>query len=150
MKKKKMNISQYLNAILVISAVVVGVALIIFQFADTGDSTVKVKVKVHVPKLSGIATHGNIAFDRFCVQCHGENAGGSDQGPPLVHNIYNPGHHADASFYLAVKNGVRAHHWRFGDMPSQGSVSKAELSAIIRYVRELQRANGISYKRHSM
>ena len=67
-------------------------------------------------------------------------------GPPLVHNIYNSGHHADASFHFAVRAGARQHHWRFGDMPPQEQVTDDEVPAIIAYVRELQQANGIPYR----
>ena len=146
MKKKKMSFSQYIQAILVISAVVVGLTLVIYQFADTSSA----KVDVKVPKLTQAAAKGGKAFATYCAQCHGKNASGSDLGPPLVHNIYNPGHHSDAAFYLAVKNGVGAHHWKFGNMPPQTAVSKAEVTSIIRYVRELQRANGISRQPHRM
>jgi hypothetical protein len=45
---------------------------------------------------------------------------------------------------LAVKNGVRAHHWRFGDMPPVEGVSDEDATKIVAYVRELQRANGIN------
>ena len=49
------------------------------------------------------------------------------------------------AFVLAARNGVRAHHWPFGDMPPVGQpLTDGELAAIIAYVRELQRANGIS------
>ncbi len=40
-------------------------------------------------------------------------------------------------------SGVRAHHWRFGPMPAQPQLTRQEIAAIIRYVRELQEANGI-------
>jgi len=60
-----------------------------------------------------------------------------------VHRIYGSGHHADAAFTLAAQRGVRAHHWRFGDMPPVPSARPEEISLIVRYVRELQRANGI-------
>lgn len=73
---------------------------------------------------------------------------GTEQGPPLVHRIYEPGHHADAAFHMAVRAGVRQHHWRFGNMPPQPQVSEAELRTIIRYVREVQRANGIGDGAH--
>ena len=63
--------------------------------------------------------------------------------PPLVHKIYEPNHHGDLSFQLAAKNGVRAHHWPFGNMPPIEGVSENEVSEIIVYVRELQRANDI-------
>jgi mono/diheme cytochrome c family protein len=93
---------------------------------------------------------GKIAFNANCAPCHGTNAAGGDKGPPLVHVIYNPGHHADGSFFLAAKRGVRRHHWRFGDMPPQPQVTDGELAAIVRYVRELQAANGIGNEPHRM
>jgi mono/diheme cytochrome c family protein len=98
---------------------------------------------VRVPELSAEAQTGKRAFDRYCVQCHGENAGGAAAGPPLVHRTYQPAHHADVAFELAVRRGVRAHHSRLGDMPPQPAVTPEEVAAIVRYVRELQRANGI-------
>lgn len=101
------------------------------------------QVIVTVPQLSGVAASGKVVFDRNCVACHGANAAGGQGGPPLVHKIYEPGHHADISFVLAVKNGVRQHHWSFGSMPPIPGVSEAEVEQIIAYVRTLQRANGI-------
>lgn len=98
---------------------------------------------VRVPQLSAAAVAGRELFDRNCAQCHGENAGGSENGPPLVHRTYHPGHHADVAFELAVRRGVRAHHWRFGDMPAQPAVTPVEVSQITRYIRELQQANGV-------
>lgn len=102
-------------------------------------------VKVALPEeLSGQAQMGKRAFDAVCAACHGENAAGRNgMGPPLVHKIYEPSHHADAAFLLAVRNGVRAHHWRFGSMPPQDGLTGAEVKSITHYVRELQRANGI-------
>ncbi|HSM30420.1 MAG TPA: c-type cytochrome, partial [Woeseiaceae bacterium] len=63
--------------------------------------------------------------------------------PPLIHRIYEPNHHGDQSFYLAAKQGVRSHHWPFGDMPPVESITDAEVGQIVAYVRTLQRANGI-------
>jgi hypothetical protein len=60
-----------------------------------------------------------------------------------VHKIYEPSHHGNESFQRAVAMGVRAHHWPFGNMPKVAGVTRAEVSTIITYVRELQRANGI-------
>ena len=107
-------------------------------------------VQVRIPKLSALAQTGKAAFDTHCVWCHGVNAGGSNQGPPLVHDIYNPGHHDDTSFRLAPKRGVRAHHWPFGDMAPLPHVTDDDMTAIIGYVRELQRANGIVTRPHRM
>lgn len=87
---------------------------------------------------------GNRAFDAKCAACHGTNAQGRDGvGPPLVHKIYEPGHHGYMAFVLAARNGVRAHHWKFGDMPAVEGVTQADVRAIVAYVRALQRANGI-------
>lgn len=92
---------------------------------------------------AGGAPDGQALFAAHCMRCHGEAGHGTDQGPPLVNRIYEPGHHPDAAFYRAVAMGVRAHHWRFGDMPGIGGVSNAEVTAIIGYVRGLQREAGI-------
>ena len=98
---------------------------------------------ITIPALSAQAAAGKALFEENCVSCHGSNATGSDQGPPLVHRIYEPNHHGDVSFRLAVRNGVRAHHWKFGNMPPVDGVSDEDAIKITRYVRELQRANGI-------
>ena len=98
---------------------------------------------VKVPSLSPEAQAGNRAFDKYCAECHGKNAAGTDKGPTFMHRVYHPGHHADRAFPLAVRGGVKRHHWRFGDMKPVPGVSDNEIPAIIRYVRELQKANGI-------
>ncbi len=98
---------------------------------------------VALPPLSAVAESGRAAYDRLCAQCHGPHGGGSSTGPALVHSVYRPAHHADVAFKLAVRRGVRAHHWRFGDMPPQGDIGADDLEAIVQYIRELQRANGI-------
>jgi hypothetical protein len=69
--------------------------------------------------------------------------GGTDNGPPLIHKIYEPNHHGDLAFQRAVRQGSRAHHWRFGDMPPQPQVTDADVSVIVKFIREIQRANGI-------
>jgi mono/diheme cytochrome c family protein len=100
---------------------------------------------VQVPDLSDRAKQGKLAFDANCASCHGANAAGQDGvAPPLVHIIYEPNHHGDASFLLAAKNGVRAHHWPFGDMPAVQNITDDSIALIVTYVRELQRANGIN------
>ena len=103
-------------------------------------------VQVVVPEtFSDNARIGQVAFEAKCAACHGANAAGQDGvAPPLVHKIYEPSHHGDAAFLLAARNGVRAHHWRFGDMPPVEGVTDGDVKMIIAYVRELQRANGIN------
>ena len=116
------------------------VALLWMLQVDRGET----RVDVNVPELSPVAEAGEAAFAEHCASCHGPAAGGTDKGPPLVHPIYEPGHHADASFVLAAKRGVAPHHWDFGAMPPQPQVGERTLQQIIAYVRELQRANGIN------
>ncbi|KJS12518.1 MAG: cytochrome C [Hoeflea sp. BRH_c9] len=100
---------------------------------------------VVVADLSQTAREGESLFNRSCAACHGVNAAGKDgHGPPLVHKIYEPGHHGDAAFRLAARNGARAHHWNFGDMPPVEGVTDTDIDRIVLYVRELQRANGVS------
>jgi len=51
---------------------------------------------------------------------------------------------------LAARNGVRAHHWPYGDMPPVDGVNEAQARAIATYVRELQVATGIVTQPHIM
>ncbi len=95
------------------------------------------------PGLSTAALEGKSVFEKNCGECHGLDAMGTDKGPPLIHRIYKPGHHSDISFYMAVQNGVKAHHWPFGDMPAQPEVTQDQVAMILRYIRESQLAAGI-------
>ncbi len=96
-----------------------------------------------VPDLSETASRGAALFGPNCSECHGANAGGTAEGPPLVHIYYEPGHHADFSFHIAVRQGTRQHHWEFGDMDPVPGLSDQEVNEIVCYVRELQYANDI-------
>ena len=58
--------------------------------------------------------------------------------------IYEPSHHGDEAFQRAAAVGVRGHHWPFGDMPPVEGVTRGDVTMIIAYIRELQRANGIN------
>ena len=94
--------------------------------------------------LSPVAEKGRIAFNQDCAICHGRDAKGGEGGPTLIHKIYEPSHHSDGSFRLAVQRGVQQHHWQFGNMPSQPQVSADDVENIIVFVREAQRAAGIN------
>jgi mono/diheme cytochrome c family protein len=102
-------------------------------------------VEVLLPtELTTDAQMGKRAYEAKCAECHGTNAAGKKGvGPPLVHKTYEPNHHSDMAFVLAAKNGVRAHHWRFGDMPPVKGVTDGDVKLIARYIRELQKENGI-------
>ncbi len=115
------------------------------QSAGTSILSDDAMVAVAVPtSLSDQEQIGKRAFDAVCAACHGANAQGK-QGvaPPLVHKIYEPNHHGDMAFVLAAQNGVRAHHWRFGNMPAVEGVTQRDVLNIVAYVRALQRENGI-------
>ena len=83
---------------------------------------------------------GAALFDAHCGPCHGTFALGTEQGPPLLHATYRSDHHADEAFQLAVARGVRAHHWRFGDMAPVAGLTRADVTDITAYIRWLQRA----------
>ncbi len=102
-------------------------------------------VEVTLPEtLSPEAQIGERAFEAKCATCHGKNAAGQNgAAPPLIHRTYEPGHHPDEAIQRAVKNGVRAHHWPFGNMAPVKGLTRADVQYIARYVRELQRENGI-------
>lgn len=89
------------------------------------------------------ASRGEQLFNQTCAACHGVRATGTQTGPPLVNIIYEPGHHSDAAFLLAVRNGSVQHHWKFGNMPAQPGVTDSETREITLYVRALQREAGI-------
>jgi len=69
------------------------------------------------PGLMPNPASGKTLFLQHCAVCHGPQLMGVDKGekkgPPLLHKIYEPSHHSDMVFQLAVKNGVRAHHWSY-------------------------------------
>jgi mono/diheme cytochrome c family protein len=124
----------------ILAAAAVGAVLLALKLPESPDNA---RHGVHMPLLSELGRKGKAAFDRKCAECHGQNGSGSDKGPTLIHRVYHPGHHGDAVFALAIKVGARQHHWRFGDMPAQSKVTDEQVAAIIRFVREVQIANGI-------
>lgn len=79
-----------------------------------------------------------------CRSCHGVDATGTDKGPPLMHKIYEPSHHGDESFYRAALNGVKSHHWKFGDMLPVPGIERRDVGKILPYLRWLQRQHGIN------
>ncbi|MDH5327144.1 MAG: cytochrome c [Gammaproteobacteria bacterium] len=100
--------------------------------------------KQHLPPegFVGNAQKGGQLFHSMCAQCHGAAAKGSDRGPPLVHKVYNSKHHADIAFHWAVRDGVKQHHWKFGNMPPI-AMSPEDTGHIIAYIRQKQREAGI-------
>lgn len=141
--------SRYLPKLAVVVFVVGGAAVVVSKFIGDDAATKVVDVTLP-PALSVKAQRGAKAFADNCAACHGDRGSGSDKGPPLIHNIYNPGHHGDEAFYLAMQRGVRQHHWPYGNMPPQTQVNTAMAGHVIAYIREVQVANGIVYQQHRM
>ena len=98
---------------------------------------------IKLPEMTLRLDLGKANYDTYCAKCHGINTAGTDKGPTFLHRVYHPGHHGDAAFMIAPKQGARAHHWKFGDMKPVPGVTDAELKTIVDYVRALQMANGI-------
>ena len=116
----------------------------IAQTPDKGAAG-KPMVEVVLPTLAAGEVLGETAFNAKCAACHGANAAGQlGVAPPLVHKYYEPSHHGDMAFIMAAQNGVKAHHWPFGDMPPVAGLTQGAVKNIVAYVRALQRANGIN------
>ncbi len=90
---------------------------------------------------SDLVAEGNVLFQAQCAECHGSDVRGTDQGPSLLSVVYEPGHHSDQAFVLAALQGVRTHHWDFGNM-APVALEDGDIEAIIAFVRETQRVEG--------
>ncbi|OUR75223.1 hypothetical protein A9Q83_17445 [Alphaproteobacteria bacterium 46_93_T64] len=122
-----------------------GIVLAFFLWSSQSDQDALTKTETVVVNTDiNSGDHlGRTLYNNNCAVCHGPNAVGTENGPPFLHKVYEPNHHGDIAFELAAKNGVRAHHWQFGNMPPIGNVTEAEVTEITRYIRKLQRASGI-------
>ncbi len=91
---------------------------------------------------SELVAQGEELFRVNCAQCHGFDLRGTNTGPPLLSEVYEPGHHGDGAFLVAVQSGSPQHHWDFGDMPPVPGLSAEDVDAIVAFVRERQRIEG--------
>jgi mono/diheme cytochrome c family protein len=98
---------------------------------------------IKTPKMTPALNIGKMNYDALCASCHGKNAAGTDKGPTFLHKVYHPGHHGDGAFFIAPLNGVRAHHWPFGDMKPVEGITEGQIRKIIPYVRAIQQENGL-------
>jgi mono/diheme cytochrome c family protein len=112
-----------------VAAVIVPVLLLLSACGDNGDSA------------SG-APDGAALYAANCASCHGSDLRGTAKGPPHLSIVYEPNHHSDESFRRAIEQGVRAHHWDFGDMAPIPGLTAAQIDAIISYVRSMQEREG--------
>ena len=96
------------------------------------------------PLAGGDVAAGQETFEASCAACHGPEGTGTNSGPPLVHEVYEPSVHGDAAFLAAVTQGVQPHHWGFGPMPRVPGLDTDDVADIVAYVRSLQREAGIA------
>jgi mono/diheme cytochrome c family protein len=78
-----------------------------------------------------------------CASCHGRDLRGTGKGPSHLSVDYEPSHHPDASFRRAIEQGVQAHRWNVGDMQPVPDLDRAEIDAIIAYIRDVQTREGL-------
>ncbi|MEO5337019.1 MAG: cytochrome c [Magnetospirillum sp. WYHS-4] len=97
-----------------------------------------------MPALGPATQAGKAVFDQICAACHGTSLRGTDNGPPLLHPFYAPGHHDDAMMVAAINVGAKSHHWKFGDMPKPEGVKPGQDKALVAYIRAVQAVNGIA------
>ena len=88
---------------------------------------------------------GYSRFFALCSGCHGAFARGTEQGPPLLHDLYKSYHHSDRAFRRAISSGVEQHHWYFGDMPPVPAATSDDSQRIVAFLRWLQKTEGMYY-----
>lgn len=116
----------------------VGLALVIAACSSDAQQAPEVE-----PASTADVAAGAELYAANCARCHGEDLRGTDNGPPHLDRVYEPSHHGDAAFAIAVQRGAPQHHWDFGPMPPIEGLDDAEIADIIAFVRQEQRAVGI-------
>lgn len=89
-----------------------------------------------------LVAKGADLYEVSCAECHGTDLRGTNQGPSHLSIVYEPNHHSDGAFALAVMIGSPQHHWGFGPMLPVGGLSDDDIVAITAFVREQQRLQG--------
>ncbi|HVR76887.1 MAG TPA: cytochrome c [Acidimicrobiia bacterium] len=119
-----------------LTAMALAVALLVIACGETTSDT---GIPPQDPQL---VEAGARLYAANCAECHGADLRGTDKGPSHLSIVYEPSHHPDEAFQLAVLRGSPAHHWDFGPMPPVPGLSPEEVEAIIAFVRERQRVEG--------
>jgi mono/diheme cytochrome c family protein len=89
-----------------------------------------------------VISRGSELFMANCAQCHGFDLRGTNAGPSLLSQVYEPGHHGDGAFLVAVQSGTPQHHWDFGPMPPVEGLTADDVEAIVAFVRQRQQEEG--------
>lgn len=109
-----------------------------------GEEKISLKASPTIPELSQAAQHGRVVINEKCQECHGvDGTGGTRTGPPILHSMYREEVFPDFQFKRSVLEGKREKNWRFGPMPPVKGLSDTDLTDIIAFVREVQKASGI-------
>ena len=81
-------------------------------------------------------------YQARCASCHGADLRGTDDGPSQLSIVYEPGHHGDAAYRSAIRNGAVQHHWNFGNMPVIADITDEQIELVIAYIRSEQERLG--------
>ena len=119
-----------------------GVAFVVALLAGGCGTDTTAFVAEIPPQDPALVARGEELYQASCADCHGADLRGTDRGPSHLSEIYEPNHHADIAFLLAVRRGTPAHHWTFGAMAPVEGLSEDDVAAIVAYVREAQRTEG--------
>jgi mono/diheme cytochrome c family protein len=109
---------------------------------DTGTQPDAGTVESAVPGATVDLALGEEVYQTSCAQCHGEDLGGTDQGPSQLSIVYEPNHHSDEAYVAAIAQGSPEHHWEFGDMPPVEGLDDDEVASVIAYIRSVQETEG--------
>lgn len=90
------------------------------------------------PQDPSLVSRGADLYATNCAECHGTDLRGTDRGPSHLSIVYEPSHHSDGAFLVAVLTGSPQHHWEFGPMPPVPGLSEEDVSAIVAFVRQAQ------------
>jgi len=85
---------------------------------------------------------GAAVYQQYCAECHGVDLRGTDKGPSQLSIIYEPNHHGDYAYRVAIRDGTREHHWWFGDMPPVEDITDLEIEKVISFIRAEQQRLG--------
>lgn len=85
---------------------------------------------------------GAAVYQQYCAECHGVDLRGTDKGPSQLSIVYEPNHHGDYAYRVAIREGTREHHWWFGDMPPVEGITDLEIEKVISFIRAEQQRLG--------
>jgi mono/diheme cytochrome c family protein len=123
-------------------ALVIVAAFLIAACNNTSSPTTEAGDTGIAPQDPELVEVGAELYQANCADCHGTDLRGTDQGPSHLSIVYEPNHHGDGAFLLAIQRGTPAHHWPYGNMEPVEGLTNNDITAIIAYVREQQRLHG--------